>query len=89
MPDVTKQNGYSHKIFEILSRYSSIQVDQIKKDSKIMDDLGLDSFAAVELIYEVEMNFGIKVSQAELRKIQTVGDLLNLLPSYQMSKGHE
>jgi acyl carrier protein len=41
--------------------------------------LGLDSLDAVELVIALERQFGIGVSDAEVARLETVGDLVTLV----------
>ncbi|HZZ78648.1 MAG TPA: acyl carrier protein [Gemmataceae bacterium] len=42
-------------------------------------DLGLDSVDVVSIVSQVERRFRIRLSQQDLEKLVTVGDLLDLL----------
>jgi acyl carrier protein len=42
-------------------------------------DLGLDSVDLVSIVSQVERRFRIRLSQQELEKLLTVGDVLNLM----------
>jgi acyl carrier protein len=49
-------------------------------DAKILRaDLGLDSVDVVSIVSQVERRFRIRLSQQDLEKLATVGDVLNLL----------
>lgn len=43
--------------------------------TKFDDDLGLDSLDILEITMEVEQEFGIRISEEEVEKIETVDDL--------------
>jgi acyl carrier protein len=44
-------------------------------------DLGLDSVDVVSIVSQVERRFRIRLSQQDLEKLVTVGDVLDLLQS--------
>jgi acyl carrier protein len=44
--------------------------------TKLRDDLGLDSFAALELVFELEELVGVRISQEAASSFQTVGDVV-------------
>lgn len=52
-------------------------VPNISEDKKLVEDLGLDSFAALELIYELEDSLGIKIPDEDAKKFVSVKDLLD------------
>ena len=66
------------QVFEVLSEYSNQNINETSYDLKIVDDLGLDSFSMVEIIYELEIRLGIKVTNEDLKKIATVGDVVTI-----------
>jgi acyl carrier protein len=48
-------------------------------DLHLVDDLGLDSLDTIELVMEVEKEFGIKVPDDKVYDFKTFGDLLNAI----------
>jgi len=46
-----------------------------------MDDLGADSLDTVELIMEMEEEFGIEIPDEEAEKLATVGDAVTYIDS--------
>lgn len=46
---------------------------------KLREELGLDSVDVVSLVMQVEAQYRIRLTQAELEKAPTVGDLLSLI----------
>ena len=49
------------------------------ESSRLREDLGLDSFAAVELVFEVEDLFEVRIPQGTAISFQTVGDVISYL----------
>ncbi|MBS3987374.1 MAG: acyl carrier protein [Erysipelotrichaceae bacterium] len=45
----------------------------------LKDDLGIDSLAAVELALELETSFDVRIEDAELAKLVTVQDVVDLV----------
>lgn len=67
------------KIVEIIVRYADIEPGEIKKESKLAEDLGLTSFAVMSLMGDFEDEFGITIDDTELIDIQTVGDIADYI----------
>ena len=68
---------------EIASKVRAIIVDKLGVDEKdvtpeasFANDLGADSLDTVELIMELEKEFGITIPDSDAEKIQTVGDAI-------------
>ena len=67
------------KLKDILGRYSEIDEDKITADTVILRDLGLNSYAIMEIITEIEDSFDIEIPDAVLPEMKTVGDLLSYI----------
>ncbi len=51
----------------------------LRDDTRVVEELGLDSVDVVSLIMRVEQHFRIRISQAELAEMGTVGGLVDLV----------
>ena len=68
------------KIREVVARRLSISdLSKIKEESSFIDDLGADSLDIVELIMELEDEFGVDIPDDEADKILTIGDAVNYI----------
>ncbi len=67
------------KIKEILVDVLGVDEDDIKPESKFIDDLGADSLDLVELIMSLEDKFNIEISDEEAEKIVTVKDAMDYI----------
>lgn len=63
------------KVKEIISERLEIPAEKIKSDSKLRDDLGIDSFGAVEVAFEVKDKLGVTISEEDFKSIDTVGNM--------------
>ena len=69
------------KIKKALADQLGVDESKITPNSKIVEDLGADSLDVVELLMNLEEEFGISVSEDEATKISTVGDFVALVES--------
>jgi acyl carrier protein len=69
------------KLKEILVDVLGVKADDIKTESKFIDDLGADSLDLVELIMSFEDKFGIEISDEDAEKIITVKNALDYIDS--------
>jgi acyl carrier protein len=60
------------KVYDIIVSKMGVNKDQIKQESKFSDDLGADSLDTVELIMELENEFGVQIPDEDAEKIGTV-----------------
>ena len=65
------------KVKEVLEE--RLKIKNVTSDSHFVNDLGLDSFNMVELLYEVEEVFGISIPEEDLRNINTVGEIVEYI----------
>lgn len=69
------------KVIEIIMEQLDVTREECVPEASFIDDLGADSLDLVELIMEMEENFGIQIADEELEKIRTIQDVLNYLES--------
>lgn len=55
------------------------EADEITEDSEIMEDLEINSMDVLFLISSLEAEFGIKVPEKAIRKMVTVGDVVEIV----------
>jgi acyl carrier protein len=56
-----------------------ISVQQIQWDTRLRDDLGIDSLAVAELMYEIEDTFGTALEETEPGALVTVRDAVDAI----------
>ena len=71
------------KIREIMTRYVDLEPEEIREDSRLVEDLALTSFAIMGMIGGFEAEFGITVDTSELTAVHTVGDIAAYIRSKQ------
>ena len=69
------------KLKEILVDVLGVEDDNVKPESKFVEDLGADSLDLVELIMAFEDKFAIEISDEEAEKMVTVKDVLDYIGS--------
>lgn len=62
------------KIQEIIADVLNIEIDEIKLESRFVDDLGADSLDIFQIIMGIEEIFDIEIDNSETEKISTVKD---------------
>ncbi|MBD3798516.1 acyl carrier protein [Sulfuricurvum sp.] len=68
-------------IKEVVVEQLSVNPDEVKEDSKFVEDLGADSLDVVELVMALEEKFDIEIPDDEAEKIATVQDVINYIQS--------
>ena len=72
----------TEQVKQILVQQLGIDEDQVTLEASFQNDLDADSLDLVELIMELEDQFGIKISDEEAQKIQTVGEAVDFVMAH-------
>ena len=67
------------KIKDILVEELSIKESDITLEAELVNDLGINSLELADLIMVFEETFDLEISENEIRKFLTVGDIVNYL----------
>ena len=71
------------RVKEVLVEQLGIDEGEITEEASFQEDLDADSLDLVELIMELDDQFGIKISDEDAQKIQTVGQAVDYVTSHQ------
>ena len=67
-------------VFEIIQDCcEEVDPSLITEESRFLDDLELSSLDCFSLISEIESEFNIHITELEIQRLVTVGDLLHVL----------
>jgi acyl carrier protein len=71
------------RIKEVLAERLSVEEADITEEANFQEDLDADSLDLVEMIMELEDQFGIKIPDEDAQKIQTVGQAVDYVTPHQ------
>jgi len=66
---------------EILAKHLSMEAQKITVESRLVEDLGVDSFGSVEVAFELEEKFDLKIPDADLYEAKTVKNIVDYIAS--------
>lgn len=75
------QNDLELRVIKIVAEKLNIDANNIKNTSDFQKDLGADSLDVVELLMEIEEEFGISISDEDSEKLATVADAIKFISS--------
>lgn len=64
---------------EVVVEQLNVNADEIKEESKFVEDLGADSLDVVELVMALEEKFDIEIPDDAAESIATVGDAIKFI----------
>ncbi len=67
------------RVVDIIVEQLGVKADKVTMDAKFREDLEADSLDLVELMMAFEEEFGGEISDEEAQKVQTVGEVVDLL----------
>ena len=62
-------------IEKIIAEVLGCDQELVKEDSHFVEDLGADSLNIVEVVMQIEEEFGIEIPDDDAEQLKTVGDL--------------
>ena len=67
------------KIATLMAEQLGIDKASVTPDSEIIKDLGADSLDVVEMLLELEKEYGVEITDEQAADLKTVGDIVNLV----------
>jgi acyl carrier protein len=62
-----------------VSRELNADLSSLRSEVRLREDLGMDSIVALNLLFALERDLGIRVREEDIVQVKTVGDLRDLL----------
>ena len=67
------------KLVAIICEYVEVEAENVRPESRFMEDLGFTSFDFMSMLGEVEDEFDVEVNQKEAADIRTVQEAVDYL----------
>lgn len=71
-----------NKVKDILSDYIDMDSNEIKLETRLAEDLGLNSYEFMSVIGEIEEEFDVEVDEREIVKLISIADLLDYISNF-------
>lgn len=73
------RDEYAVKIRQIVAEQLNYDIDKLSDDTLFVEDLNADSLELVELVMTLENEFDAEISEDDIEKIKSIGDLADAL----------
>ncbi len=70
------------KVKDVIMDKLGVEEDKITPEASFIDDLGADSLDTVELIMQLEEEFGLEIPDEEAEKLTTVGSAVEYIDTH-------
>jgi len=67
------------EIKKIVSEVSEIPQEQLKEDARFVEDLGIDSMMALEIVANIEKKYKVVIPEEEIPKIRSLKDVYDIM----------
>ena len=71
---------------EIIAKQLTMDVSKVQLESRLVEDLGVDSFGSVEIAFELEEKFDLKIPDSALYEAKTVKNIVDYIASQKEDK---
>ncbi len=68
---------------EIVAEETGLPTDLIVQDKSFVDDLDIDSLSMMTIVTLAEEKFNVRIPDDEVKNLDTVGDAVQYIASYQ------
>ena len=67
------------KIVKLIAEKLNKKVEEVKMESRLVEDLGADSLDVVELVMSFEDEFGIALPDEDVANLKTIKDIVEYI----------
>lgn len=67
------------QLIDVICNYVEVEPENVKPESRFMEDLGFTSFDFMSMLGELEDTFDVEIDQQEVADIRTVGEAIEYL----------
>ena len=64
---------------KIVAAILEVELESVTEDASIIDDLGADSIAVMEIVMELEEELDVEVPTDDILELKTVGDIIEYI----------
>jgi acyl carrier protein len=74
-----QDNDVLSRFAEVLKKAASVDRAVITRDTKLRDELGIDSLSMIDVAVASEDEFGIRIPDEDVERFKTAGDFVDYI----------
>jgi acyl carrier protein len=74
------------RVQSVVAEQLGVDPDKVTLDAEFVQDLNADSLDLVELIMQLEEEFGVEISDEQAESIKTVGDAVEFIQEHEAAR---
>ena len=76
---IPREENMFDKLVEVICNYVEVEPENVRPESRFMEDLGFTSFDFMSMLGELEETFDVEVDQQEVVNIRTLQEAVDYL----------
>lgn len=76
------KNNVEQEVVKLIAEIAEIDADKITPEASFVEDLGMDSMMALEIMASLEKKYKIKIPESDLSKMTNLKEVMVLLKNY-------
>ena len=81
-----KETSVSDEVRKIIADTLEIDVKEVKEESNLIADLGMESLDLVDLVVAFEEKYKVTIDDKDVKKLQTVKDIVTYIKNKKEAK---
>ena len=75
------------KVVEYITQQLPVKASDVKPESRLVEDLDLDSIDAVDMIVHLQNMIGKRIKPEAFKSVRTVGDVVDVIYDFSQQNG--
>ena len=85
-PAFLDQGEVTDRIVNVVSEFDKVSADAVTNTAHFVNDLGLDSLDAVEVVMAIEEEFAVEIPDDQAEKILSISDAVEFISAHPQAK---
>ena len=79
---MSQASSLDDEVRDLVTGILELEPGQIDADARLVEDLGMDSMMALEIVASIERKYKVKLPESELPNVKTLNRVIELAKGY-------